>query len=85
MRVDGVCTSTSTIYEFYGDTFHGNPQLYTSDQYCCGLVDMTAGQLYDRTTRKEQQIIQRGYTLVTMWENDWKQYEKQIKKNSNIH
>lgn len=69
---DGYCASTNTIYEFHGDIFHGNPLLFERHVKCNYFNDKTAGELYDKTIAKEKKIIELGYNLVVMWENDFK-------------
>lgn len=70
---DGYDPTTNTIYEFYGDRFHGNPLLFSENE-CCHPYDMslTAGLLFSYTKTREEKIKQKGYTLIVMWENDWK-------------
>ncbi|MGI0075886.1 MAG: DUF7487 domain-containing protein [Nitrosopumilaceae archaeon] len=70
---DGYCKKTNTIYEFYGDVFHGNPNLFRSDIKCHPFNrDMTAGELYQKTIERENIIKSLGYNLETMWENECK-------------
>jgi hypothetical protein len=70
-RADGFCKDTNTIYEFHGDVYHGNPQLFSPNAKCHPYNDKTAGELYKATVEREQQIKQLGYNLVVMWENDF--------------
>lgn len=70
--VDGYCKHNNTIFEFYGDLFHGNPKVFKSDK-CCHPFNptITAGELYCKTIERERQIKSMGYTVITMWESDW--------------
>lgn len=73
ITVDGFCSDTNTIYEFHGDVFHGNPKIFAPGVYCHPFDEtITAGQLYQRTKDREDKIISLGYSLVVMWESDWK-------------
>lgn len=76
LKVDGFCKETNTVYEFYGDIFHGNPTRYKPEQQCNPYTTKTAKDLHMRTLEKEKQIIDREYTLITIWEYD---YDKEIK------
>lgn len=76
IKVDGYSRTTNTIYEFYGDIFHGNPARFAHDCKCSPYHNLTAGQLYQRTLEKENRILEHGYTLITIWETD---YDKQTK------
>ena len=78
-RVDGYCKETNTVYEFYGDFYHGNPQVFSGDYLCHPYnKDKTAQELYDTTMKREQIIRSLGYRVVTMWESD---YIKTLKRN----
>ena len=71
-KVDGFCEATRTIYEFHGDCWHGNLDVYSPED--CPhphRPDTTAQQLYDETKMREEALKALGYNLVVMWENDW--------------
>lgn len=71
-RVDGFCESTNTIYEFYGDAWHGNPKKFPPNCFCHPKdKTITAGQLYERTKNREEIIKNLGYNVVTIWESDF--------------
>lgn len=67
-RVDGYAPSTNTVYEFYGDKWHGNPVVFASHTRCHPFETMTAGQLYDKTMEREAVIKSLGYQIVSKWE-----------------
>lgn len=71
IKVDGFCEKTNTVYEFHGDRFHGNPNIFGPDEQCHPFTNETASELYQRTVLKEQIIKSAGYNLVVMWENDF--------------
>ncbi len=69
-KVDGYCTETNTIYEFYGDYWHGNPNVYPTE--VCGSHSLkTMGELHQKTIERENKIKSLGYNLVVIWEDDW--------------
>ncbi len=69
-KVDGYCVDTNTIYEFHGDFWHGNPEVYSSG--CINNANKkTMGELYQKTIEREEEIKSLGYNLVVMWENEW--------------
>jgi len=70
-KADGYCEKTNTIYEFYGDVFHGNLELYEEDEQCHPFSDECAGNLYMKTIQREQKIKKLGYNLVTIWERNF--------------
>jgi hypothetical protein len=69
-RVDAYDPLTNTIYEFYGDFWHGNPNKYNLDDINC-VSHKTYKQLYDRTMLKEKIYKEAGYNLITVWESDY--------------
>jgi hypothetical protein len=69
LKSDGYDPETNTIYEFHGDYWHGNPVVFASDKIFHG--DLTFGELYQRTKLREEEILNLGYNLVVMWENDF--------------
>ncbi|MGI0075826.1 MAG: DUF7487 domain-containing protein [Nitrosopumilaceae archaeon] len=66
--VDGYCQQTNTVYEFYGDFFHGNPNIFKSDFYN-NIMYKTAGELYQKTLEREDIIRSLGFNIVTIWES----------------
>jgi len=76
-KADGFCKETNTIYEFHGDYWHGNPNIYEpNDETYFGK---TFGELYETTLKREQQIKDMGFNLITMWESDWIKLNKCIR------
>ena len=69
-RVDGYCKSTNTVYEYYGDYYHGNPKKYGADEYN-KICKRTHGELYDKTMKREQMIKALGVNFICIWESDW--------------
>lgn len=67
---DGYCKETNTIYEFHGDYWHGNPDVYPED-IMNEVVGKPMGLLYDSTISREHIIRSLGYNLVVVWENDY--------------
>lgn len=75
---DGYCKETNTIYEFHGDYWHGNPNVYNLNNFN-KTKKISFGELYQRTIDKEQLIKDSGYNLITIWENDWKKLNRYVK------
>ena len=71
-KVDGFDKKTNTIYEFYGDFWHGNPMIYSPNEMNTA-VNKTFGELYQKTLNKEHILKNAGYNLITIWECDWKE------------
>jgi G:T-mismatch repair DNA endonuclease (very short patch repair protein) len=70
LKSDGYDPDTNTIYEFHGDYWHGNPNIFAAEIYN-ESTDCIMGELYRRTKLREEEILNLGYNLVVMWESDW--------------
>lgn len=68
--VDGYDPDTKTVYEFHGDYWHGNPEVYGPADVN-RTVGLTHGELYERTELRRQEFISAGYRYVEMWESEW--------------
>jgi len=77
-RADGYCEETNTIYEYHGDYWHGNPDIFCGNE-TNKIIKCTFGELYQKTLEREQQIRDFGYNLVVMWEHDWNKINKSIR------
>lgn len=69
-NLDAFDPITNTIYEFYGDYWHGNPNKFKSTDIN-KKINKTYGELFIKTIEKEKLLIQAGYKLVSIWEEDW--------------
>jgi hypothetical protein len=76
--VDGVCEETKTIYEFYGDYYHGNPSKYSGDDLYHGIPYSIK---WEKDKKKREAFEALGYTVVTIWESEWNLVEKSIKES----
>ena len=77
-KVDGYDPETNTVYEFLGDYWHGNPEVYDPDDYNKSC-SKTFGQLFDETNIRLEHIKSLGYNIITKWENDILQLEESVK------
>jgi hypothetical protein len=69
-KCDGYDTTTKTVYEFYGDYWHGNPTVHPQVDYNKHL-NKSYGELYNHTIQREQTIRDLGYNIVSIWERDY--------------
>ena len=68
--VDAYVSETNTIYEFWGDYYHGNPKVYNLDDYN-KTCKKTFRELYEKTIEKQNKIITNGYNFISIWEFEW--------------
>lgn len=77
-KFDGFDAQTNTVYEYYGDYWHGNinlPKFARNKMHPeCGV---TYGELYDRTMARQKILEDNGYTMITIWESDWEKMKKE--------
>lgn len=71
IKADGYIPEIGTVYEFYGDYYHGNPLFYNPEGYN-PHTKCTFGELYQKTMEKEKSILESGLKLVCIWEHEWK-------------
>ena len=70
-HVDGYDSETNTVYEFLGDKWHGNPNLYEDDEKCHPFNNKTAKELQNETEERFKIIKNLGYDIVYIWETDF--------------
>lgn len=73
--VDAYIPETNTVYEFWGDYWHGNPDKYKSTDMN-PTVKITFGELYNKYLDKKKWLLGNGYNLVEIWEHDWKRSQQ---------
>ena len=71
------------IYEFLGDYWHGNPET-TNHVEINKNTKLTFGELYKKTFDRFDILRKLGYELKYIWENDWKQFKKNLVESPNI-
>lgn len=69
-KADGYSKELNIVFEYYGNAFHGNPQVYDRDKVFCKNYK-TYGEMYDYTMKREDEIKALGFQLVTIWEKEW--------------
>lgn len=72
LRVDGYNRRSNTVFEFYGDHFHGNIKVLNENSKPNPFSTKTAKQLFDKTMKREEKLRALGYKVVSIWESDWK-------------
>ncbi len=77
-KVDGI--KNKKIFEFLGDYWHGNPQIFLSDGMNYS-AKTTFGELYIKTIKKFVELKAQGYDIYYVWENEWNRW-KQRKQSS---
>lgn len=76
LSADGFCIETNTIYEFDGDAYHGNPNLYNPTDKCHPYdKQLTASELFSNTIIKHTKLKELGYNVITIWESDFDKLE----------
>jgi hypothetical protein len=70
IKFDGYDSKTNTVYEFLGNFWHGNPEIYNQDDVN-PVNKKKFGDLYKNTIERENNIKNAGYNLITIWEKDF--------------
>ena len=80
--VDGVDYENNTIYEFNGGYYHGNPEIFNTNELN-KTTSKIFGELYKNTLEKEKILREAGYNFISIWEKDYKLINK-IKYRYNV-
>ena len=77
VNVDAIDVKNNIVYQFHGDYWHGNPEMYDLDK-----INATSkkyfGHHYIKTVKCDNLIKKSGYELNVMWE---KEFDKSFKYN----
>jgi phage FluMu protein Com len=76
---DGYSPETNTVYEFYGDFWHGNPDCYDAD-HKNKFNKKAFGELYNKIIERQNLIKMAGHNHICIWENEWDDIVKSIRK-----
>ena len=68
--VDGIDFENNIIYEFNGDYWHGNPNIYNKDDMNKSC-NKSFGELYQKTIKREKYLKSIGYKVISIWEDDF--------------
>ena len=71
IKADGYDKETNTIYEFWGDYWHGNPLIFKENDINPS-TGTSFGYLYQKTINKRRLILENGFKLIEIWENNWR-------------
>lgn len=74
-KFDAYDPITNTIYEFYGDFWHGNPKIYDPMDFNKSN-GITYGDLFIKTMERENYLKSIGYKIISIWESDYKKIYK---------
>ena len=61
-----------------GSYFHGDPTVYKAVDFNKKLKK-THGELYEMTMNKEKFVRNAGFTLISIWDSEWKDVIVKIK------
>lgn len=78
-RTDAFDPVFQTVYEFYGDFWHGNPNVFDSNKLNT-KNGFTFGELYNKTIERENILKENGFKIIKIWEQNWKAI-KRFEKN----
>jgi len=72
LYVDGYDPTTNTVYEFWGDFWHGNPRIFNQSDINT-RTNISFGELYNNTLNKINILVKNGYKIIDIWEDEWKE------------
>ena len=71
IKVDAFVPETNTVYEFFGDYWHGNPESFDKNKEH-PVCKKTFGKLYEEAKTRISRLKEAGYKVVYVWENDFR-------------
>lgn len=72
-KVDGYDPITNTAYEFHGDAYHGNLDIFEENDYCHPFnKNITAMELFHSTAIKMDKLSEVA-NVIYIWEKDYKE------------
>lgn len=81
-KADGYNKKIKTIYEFHGDFWHGNPEVF-NHKLMNDVCKKTFGELYEKTMKKQRKCEELGYKYKSIWENEWIKGKLALKRIQN--
>lgn len=72
------------MYEFYGDYWHGNPNVYNQN-YINKHNKIKFITLFNKTISRENKLKECGYKIISIWEKDFIKLKKKIKEFERIN
>ena len=69
-RVDGFDPETNTVYEYDGDKWHGNLELFDADEIF-PKTGKTYQEHHNETQTRRQLFLDAGYKVIWIWESEW--------------
>lgn len=69
--LDALDVDNKIAYEFNGDFWHGNPKIYNPNDKNV-KNNVTFKELYIRTVEKRKTLENNGFTVVSIWEDDFR-------------
>jgi G:T-mismatch repair DNA endonuclease (very short patch repair protein)/endogenous inhibitor of DNA gyrase (YacG/DUF329 family) len=70
VKVDCIHRPSKRIIEFYGDYWHGNPEIYSEDHII--QKKMKAKEKWEKDQKRNQHLVDSGYDVLIVWENDYR-------------
>lgn len=67
--IDAYDEETNTVYEFHGDYYHGNPNIFNAEDLN-KKVKKTFGELHKATMQKKAILEDLGYNYICVWESE---------------
>lgn len=75
IKVDGFVCGTNTVYEFWGDYWHGNLLRFNAEDINIH-THKTFSELNKETKIRRTSILESNFNLVEIWETDWNKLKK---------
>jgi hypothetical protein len=72
LKVDGYDPKMNTAYEFHGDVYHGNLEIFNENDFCHPFnKTITAGELWENTFNKMLKVSKEA-SVIYIWEKEYR-------------
>jgi very-short-patch-repair endonuclease len=79
-KVDIFIKEKNIIIEFNGNYWHCNPKIYKED-FFNKKKGMFAKEIWEYDSKRKKELENMGFKVLVVWENDYKNDEKEVIKN----
>src|SRR3989304_4846365 len=78
-KADGYCEERLWIFEFLGDNWHSNPEIFIGKENEINvLTKKTHKETYEQTMKRLDIISNSGYIVIYIWESEWEKIKNKI-------
>jgi len=75
---DIILKDLKIVINYHGDFWHASPLIFTDENLVVPRINKTVKQIRLIDLEKDKLLTERGYLVITIWENDFKRKKEEI-------